>query len=85
MAEVFADTSGWATFFVRTEPLHAAAVAYMRQWRADGTRVVTTNYVLTELIALLTSPLRIPRSRQAQPLTPSRQHHGWRLSILIVP
>lgn len=64
MAEVFADTSGWATFFVRTEPLHAAAAAYMRQWRADGTHVVTTNYVLTELIALLTSPLRIPRSRQ---------------------
>ena len=31
MAEVFADTSGWATFFVRTEPLYAAAAAYMRQ------------------------------------------------------
>jgi predicted nucleic acid-binding protein len=57
-------TSGWATFFVRTEPLHAAAAAYMRQGRADGTHVVTTNYVLTELIALLISPLRIPRSRQ---------------------
>ena len=64
MAEVFADTSGWATFFVRTEPLHAAAVAYMRQWQANGTQVVTTNYVLAELIALMTSPLRIARSQQ---------------------
>ncbi len=62
MAEVFADTSGWATFFVRTEPLHAAAVAYMRQWQANGTQVVTTNYVLAELIALMTSPPRIARS-----------------------
>jgi len=29
-----------------------------------GTQVVTTNYVLAELIALMTSPLRIPRSQQ---------------------
>jgi len=50
MAEVFADTSGWATYFVRTEPLHAIVAAYMRQWRASGTQVVTTNYVLAELI-----------------------------------
>jgi predicted nucleic acid-binding protein len=64
MAEVFADTSGWATYFVRTEPLHAVAAAYMRQWRAQGTQVVTTNYVLAELIALMTSPLRIPRPQQ---------------------
>jgi predicted nucleic acid-binding protein len=60
MADVFADTSGWATYFVRTEPLHATAVMYMRQWRTEGMRVVTTDYVLTELIALMTSPLRIP-------------------------
>ena len=53
MAEVFADTSGWATYFVRTEPLHAVAAAYMRQWHAQGTPVVTTNYVLAELIALM--------------------------------
>ncbi|MDH3600213.1 MAG: PIN domain-containing protein [Candidatus Tectomicrobia bacterium] len=64
MAEVFADTSGWASFFVRTEPIHALAVAYMQQWHANGTQVVTTNYILAELIALLTSPLRIPRPRQ---------------------
>ena len=64
MAEVFADTSGWATYFVRTEPLHAVAAAYMRQWHAQGTQVVTTNYVLAERIALMTSPLRIPRPQQ---------------------
>lgn len=56
MAEVFVDTSGWATFFVRTEPLHAVAVACMCQWRAEGTHVITTNYVLTELMCAITPP-----------------------------
>jgi predicted nucleic acid-binding protein len=64
MAEVFVDTSGWATYFVRTESHHTFAVAYMRQWRLHGTQVITTNYILTELIALMTSPLRIARPRQ---------------------
>jgi uncharacterized protein len=64
VAEVFADTSGWASFFVRTEPLHVMAATYMRQWQLRGTRVTTTNYVLAELIALMTSPLRIARPQQ---------------------
>jgi predicted nucleic acid-binding protein len=64
MNEVFADTSGWANFFVRTEPFHTEAKNVMQQWFAEGTRVVTTNYVLIELVALMTSPLRIPRGQQ---------------------
>lgn len=64
MAEVFADTSGWASFFVRTESRHTTAAAYMRQWHAEGVKIVTTNYILAELSALLTSPLRVPRSQQ---------------------
>lgn len=35
----------------------------MRQWQSDGTRVVTTNYVLLELVALFASPLRLARQR----------------------
>jgi predicted nucleic acid-binding protein len=66
MAEVFADTSGWAAFFVRTEPFHALADALMRSWQARGTMVVTTNYVVAELVALFTSPLRVPRVVQIQ-------------------
>lgn len=64
MNEVFADTSGWASAFVRTETYHVAAAAFLRQWQADGTQVVTTNYVLNEVSALLTSPLRVPRPQQ---------------------
>ena len=64
MAEVFADTAGWASFFLRTEPFHATARSLMVGLRADAVEVVTTNYVLAELVALFTSPLRIPRTEQ---------------------
>jgi predicted nucleic acid-binding protein len=61
MDEIFADTSGWANFFVRTERFHALAKNFMHEWNAEGARVVTTNYVILELVALFTNPLRIPR------------------------
>ena len=64
--EIFGDTSGWAAFFVRTEIAHSDAVAQMRRWQADGVRVVTTNYVITELTALLMRPLRINFARRVQ-------------------
>jgi predicted nucleic acid-binding protein len=66
MNEIFADTSGWAEFFVQTEQFHLDAKYLMQQWHTTGTQVITTNYVLLELIALLTSPLRIPRNQQIQ-------------------
>jgi predicted nucleic acid-binding protein len=64
MNEVLADTSGLANFFVRTEPFHNRAKALIRRWQIGGVRVVTTNYVLTELVAVLTSPMRIARPVQ---------------------
>ncbi len=66
MNEIFADTSGWANYFVRTEPFHQTAKQLMQQWYRDRTRVITTNYVLSELIALFISPLKIPRQQQIQ-------------------
>lgn len=61
MDEVFADTAGWANFFIRTEPYHQKAVSLMRRWRNQGRHIVTTSYVLCELVALFTSPLHVPR------------------------
>ena len=40
------------------------AADFLRQWQADGTQVITTNYVINEVSALLTSPLRVPRPQQ---------------------
>ena len=38
----------------------------MQQGYKDHTRVITTNYVLSELVALFINPLRIPRPQQIQ-------------------
>ena len=73
MPEVFADTAGWASAFVRTEPFHGKAADFLRQWQAGGVQVVTTNYILAELAALLTSPLRVPRQQQVVILERIRQ------------
>jgi predicted nucleic acid-binding protein len=47
---VFVDTGGWFAYFVRRDPDHPAAVAWMRQNRQ---RLLTTDYVLDKLFTLL--------------------------------
>jgi uncharacterized protein len=46
----FVDTGAWFAYFVRRDPDHPAAVAWMRQNRQP---LVTTDYVLDELLTLL--------------------------------
>ena len=55
MNEVFADTSGWATFFLENEPHHKESCSLITQWQQRNRKIVTTNYVLSELIVLLGS------------------------------
>jgi predicted nucleic acid-binding protein len=64
MAEIFVDTSGWASLLERAEPDHAEALACLDRALQNNDHLVTTNFVLIELTALLTSPLRIPKPRQ---------------------
>lgn len=61
MAALFVDTSGWGCLFDASQPHHELAVNLYRNARAQNRKIITTNYVLTELVALFTSPLRIPR------------------------
>jgi predicted nucleic acid-binding protein len=61
MRDLFADTSGWGHLFDATQDQHDLASSIYRAVRQQGHRVITTNYVLAELVALLTSPLRVPR------------------------
>jgi uncharacterized protein len=63
MTSIFIDTSGWASAFDRNQTSHREAVLAFQQMRRDRQLIVTSNYVVTELIALLQSPLRIPRSQ----------------------
>lgn len=55
MNEVCADTSGWASFFLEDDRHHAKAFSLITQWKQQNRNIVTTNYVLSELIVLLSS------------------------------
>ncbi len=61
MNEVFVDTSGWANAFVKTEPYYAEASTLITQRKQQNRRVVTTNYVLSELIPLFVR-MGVPRA-----------------------
>lgn len=63
MPSIFVDTSGWGHLVDPSQACHKQAADLYRGARQEGSRLVTTNYILTELVALLTSPLRIPRAR----------------------
>src|SRR6266496_3165305 len=69
MPDIFADTAGWGHLVDPSQPHHALAATIYRAARQDGQKLVTTNYILAELVALLTSPLRIPRPRQIEFIT----------------
>lgn len=60
---MFIDTSGWAYLFINTQPYHTQADRCFRLALQQQQSMITTNYVLAELVALLGSPLRIPRYR----------------------
>ena len=62
-AELFIDTSGWACYYDERHSLHADAKLLYRVAIAEGRGTVTSNYVVAELVALMASPLRIPRPR----------------------
>jgi len=47
---VFVDTGAWFAYFVRRDPDHAAATEWMQQ---NHRLLVTTDYVLDELLTLL--------------------------------
>lgn len=63
MTSLFVDTSGWGNIVDRSQTYHQTATNIYRLARQRTGKVVTSNYILTELVALLTSPLQIPRSR----------------------
>src|SRR5438067_1964000 len=59
--DLFVDTSGWAYYLDRQDPLHSMIVALVKQAIVERRLLVTTNYILTELVALLSSRYHLPR------------------------
>ena len=79
MSEAFVDTSGWAAFLVARETFHEPAERIVQEWRRNSTMMVTTNYVVAELVALLTSPIRLPRAQLIATVETIRSASGTEL------
>ena len=63
MNEIYVDTSGWASLADVSEPFYEKAKEIYAAAIQNRRRLVTTNYVLGELVALMTSPMRFQRPR----------------------
>ncbi|MCU0552955.1 MAG: PIN domain-containing protein [Leptolyngbya sp. Prado105] len=63
MNNLFIDTSGWASLFITQEPSHLLANQVLNQALQQRQTLITSNYIISELVALLHSPLRQSRSR----------------------
>jgi predicted nucleic acid-binding protein len=61
MPDLFADTAGWGHLVDPTQAYHSLAASIYRRARQQGRKVITTNYVIVELMALLSTPLRVPK------------------------
>ena len=68
MPDIFADTAGWGHLVDATQAYHHRAATIYRGARQQGRTFITTNYILTELVALLMSPLRIPHNKSLRSL-----------------
>lgn len=59
---LFVDTSGWADPLLRNTPDYRRMADLYTELVTTGRPLVTTNYVLSELVALLTTRIRAARS-----------------------
>lgn len=60
---IFVDTSGWAAPVAQDTDHQPEMLAFSRELIASGRILVTTNYVISELVPLLTSRTHLPRPR----------------------
>src|SRR6185312_4118777 len=60
---LFVDTAGWASILGRDETHHRAMTRAYRQAVEQRRRLLTSNYILTGVVALLSSRAVVPRQR----------------------
>jgi len=66
MSFLFIDTSGWGNLFDASQPYHSQATDFYLSAKVEEKKIITTNYIIIELVSLLTSPLRVPRNKIIQ-------------------
>lgn len=59
--DLFVDTSGWAYYLDRQDPFYPKVVAIVQKAIIQRRRLVTTNYIVAELVTLLSSRFHLPR------------------------
>ena len=62
-SSIFVDTSGWVSLIGEDEAFHDEIAAVYQEAVQQKRRLVTTNYVVTEIVALLTNRPIVPRQR----------------------
>lgn len=63
---IFVDTAGWGHYLDRAQPLHQAALSVVQKINKRKGRLITTNYVINELVVLLERRMHFPRKRLIQ-------------------
>lgn len=61
--DLFVDTSGWSCYLNNEERFHSIITAFVANVLKKHQRLITTNYVIAELVALLSSCYPLPRSQ----------------------
>ncbi|HEX6484569.1 MAG TPA: hypothetical protein VF043_37465 [Ktedonobacteraceae bacterium] len=61
--DLFVDTAGWAYYLDRQDPLHPLILALVQHTVKQKRYLITTNYIITELVALLSSRYHLPRQQ----------------------
>jgi predicted nucleic acid-binding protein len=93
---LFVDTSSWASYFDQTDPLHAAVVALVASAIRQHRLLVTTEYIVAELVSLFVSRhVRMPHTAMVAAVTllktepaiqieyidPTTSEQAWRLVV----
>ena len=61
--DLFVDTAGWAYYLDRQDTLHPLILALVQHTVKQKRYLITTNYIITELVALLSSRYHLPRQQ----------------------
>jgi len=62
MKKIFADTSGWGHLVDSGQKYHGLAANICLNSRNKGSKIVTGNYIIAELAALMITPLHLHHS-----------------------
>ncbi len=66
MHELFVDNSGWENLSDSSQPFHFQATEIYHTAKVEDRQIITTNYIIIELISLLISYMRVPQQKIVQ-------------------